>query len=147
MIDNLLEKKDTTCCDKRNGSSCHKNMKKHFTAYPHVDWYCIQDMQYQSVPSRAATTIKIIWRGILLLTFSYANKCVVTAIHYRKLWGQYCLYCLPRLDNTEEECSTNSKTGGLKKIETEILNILKAFHRKQSSMQIVQTGAFLPRQH
>lgn len=54
-----------------------------------------------------------------MLTFSYANKCVVTAIHYRKLWGQYCLYRLPRLDNTEEECSTNSKTGGLKKIETD----------------------------
>lgn len=42
-------------------------------------------------------------------------------------------------DNTnEEERSANGKTGGQKKIETEILN--------KSYLQSVQTGTFLPRQ-
>lgn len=64
------------------------------------------------------------------------NKCAfLTAIHYRKLWGQQYRLITSAKTALEEERSQTAKQEEGKKMEAGNLKYVKAFHRKRTKLK------------
>lgn len=64
------------------------------------------------------------------------NKCAfLTAIHYRKLWGQQYRLITSGKTALEEERSQTAKQEEGKKMEAGNLKYVKAFHRKRTKLK------------